>query len=343
MNWTVLLYGVVAVAILLVIGYLVERWGVFEDDRVVDGAERVNRQPTASPSRPRIPIRDKPRQLPTELKLLSLVTLCAAAIVAYYTYQFLQTGTATRFAYTTQAQYGLTALVGVAAGVLYRARKDAAVGEAHIIYESDDGTDVQSEETILFDRSSVRHQDDGSILVRELRDELLLGLFRRYKLAGHDRKLRADRPLGDIVTHELHQDAVKLDDGVYEMRTQDQDVVDGASNAAADYTYKPPLRLPYQKQAKMQEQLRKKNIDLNSKDALLSHAHSVIDDLERTLKNNEYVTREDVKADLNELKDIVGPSQEHVTVEADRGQARRHVNGQQDIQRNGDSGAEGSS
>jgi hypothetical protein len=341
MNWTVLLYGVVAVAVLLVVGYLVERWGVFEDSRAVDGAEQVNRQQTASQSRPRIPLRDKPRQLPTELKLLSLILTIAGVVVAYYTFQFLQTGNTGQFAYTTQLQYGLVALIGTGAGVAYRGKKDAGVGKVHVIYETDDGTEVEGEETILFDRSAVTYQDDGVMLVRELRKERLLGLFRRYKLVGHDRELRADRPLGDIVTHELTRDAVELDDGVYEMRTQKQVPVDGTTASAADYKYKPPNKLPYEKQVKMQEQQRKMNIELRSVKAQLAHAHSELGDLERKLRNAEYNTREDVKSDLEELKELVAPSQEHVTVEANRGQARRHVNGQQDIQSAGDGGAEG--
>lgn len=341
MNWTVLLYGVVAVVVLLVIGYLVERWGVFEDNRAVDGAERVNRQETASQARPRIPIRDKPRQLPTELKILSFAILGIAAVIAYYTYRLLRTGNVGQFAYTTQIEYSLVALIGVAAGVAYRGHKDADVGEVHVIYESDDGTDVESEETILFDRSSVTYQDDGSMLVREYRDERLLGLFRRYKLAGHDRKLRADRPLGDIVMHEINSDAVRLDDGVYEMRTQKQNVVPGDTNSAADYTYKPPLRLPYEKQIQQQNEMRKMEIESKSLRAQLAKAHSEIDDLVRILETDEYREREQLKDDMRDLQELVAPNKEHVTVEADRGQARRHVNGQQDIQRNGDTGTEG--
>lgn len=333
MNWNYILIGVVAIAILLVIGYLVEKWGVFEDSEAADGAEQIDRQETGPETRPRIPIRDKPRQLPFELKVISFCGFAVVAIVGVYGYQLLRTGGPAEFEYTRQLQYAVTGLIGVAAGVAYRGRKDATVGEVHVVYESADGSSVESEETIHYDTATVRHQDDGSLLVQELRDERIFGLFRRRKLAGHDRELRADRPLGDIVTHEVHTDAVKLDDGLYEMRTQGKSTVSGGTNKPADYRYEPPLRLPYEKQVKQQEQMRKMRIEKRSMKAQLAEAHNQIDDLVRILENGEYRRREDLKSDMMDIKELVGSTQEHVRLESSPSERRRQVNGQGDIQR----------
>lgn len=341
MNWNYVLIGAVAIAVLIVIGYLVERWGVFEDSRAATGSDRVDRSEERPETRPRIPVRDKPRQLPFELKVISLCLVGISGIVGFYIYQFLKNGSPAEFQYTTQAQYAVTALIGVGVGVAYRGYKDAAVGEVHLINESENG-EVSSERTVYFDRSTAEPQDDGRMLVRELRDERLFGLFRRYKLAGHDRKLRSDRPLGDIVTHELHADAVELEGGKWVMRTQGEIVVGGGSDKPADYRYHPPMRLPYEKQVKQQEQMRKMEIEMKSLRAQLSAAHGEMDDLIRTIESGEYREYERVKSRLEDAKELVQPGQEHVTVQQDRGQQRRQVQSQRDIpnRENGTSGGE---
>ena len=340
MNWNYVLIGVIAVVIILVIGLLVERWGVFEDDRAAEGTDRINRLDNSGPQeRPRIPIRDKPRQLPLELKIISACIVTITAIVGYYAYRLLRTGNPVAFEYSTQLQYSVVALVGVGAGVAYRGYQDSAVGKVHIIYQSKNEDHGESEETILFDRNSVERQEDGSMLVKELRDERIFGLFRRRKLAGHDRRLRSDRPLGDIVTHEIHSDATKLEDGVWEMRTQGKDTVEGSKNAAADYRYKPPLRLPYEKQIKQKEQIRKMRLEKQSIRAQFAAANRQLDELTRKLENGEYAEREDLKSDMQDLKELVGATQEHVSVEASRPERRRQISDQGDIQKNGTEGS----
>ncbi|AEH39529.1 hypothetical protein [Halopiger xanaduensis] len=342
MNWNYVLIGAVVVGILLVLGYLVERWGVFEDSRAATGADRVNRTETGPETRPRIPVRDKPRQLPVELKIISFCLLAICGVVGFYTYQFLKNGSPAEFGYTTQVQYALVAFVALGAGVAYRGYKDSSVGEVHVVYESEDGEQAESEETIYYDRNAVEYQEDGSMLVQELRDERIFGLFRRRKLAGHDRKLRSDRPLGDIVTHEIHSDATKLEDGKWEMRTQGQITIDGGTNNAADYRYHPPLRLPYEKQVKQQEEMRKMEIEKKSLRAQLAEAHNQIDDLVTILENGEYRQREQVMDELREVKELVGETNEDIRIESARGHQRRQINGQGDIpnRENGTKGGE---
>ena len=341
MNWNYVLIGAVVVVVLLVLGYLIDRLGVFEDSRAATGAERVDRSEDGPETRPRIPVRDKPRQLPFELKVLSFCVMAIVGVIGFYAYQFLKNGSPAEFQYTTQAQYAAVAVLAMGAGIAYRGRKDSDVGEVHLINESENG-EVDSERTIYFRLSAAEPQDDGRLLIKELRDERLFGLFRRYKLVGHDRKLRADRPLGDIITHEIHPDAVELDDGKWVMRTQGQIVVDGGTNKPADYRYHPPMRLPYEKMVKQQEQMRKKDIQMKSLRAQLAEAHGQLDDLMRILENGEYRQREELKDDLRDIKELVGPSQEHVTVQQDRGQQRRQINGQRDIpnRQNGSQGGE---
>jgi len=340
-NWNYVLIGAVVVVVLLVLGYLIERWGVFEDSRAATGAERVDRTDDGPDTRPRIPVRDKPRQLPFELKVLSFCVMAIVGVIGFYAYQFLKNGSPAEFQYTTQLQYAAVALFAMGAGVAYRGRKDGHVGEIHLINESETG-EVDSERTIYFDLRSAQPQDDGRMLVKELRDERLFGLFRRYKLVGHDRKLRADRPLGDIITHELHSDAVELEDGKWVMRTQGEIVVDGGTNKPADYRYHPPMRLPYEKMVKQQEQMRKMRIDMKSLRAEKAEAHNRLDDLIRILENSEYRQREDVKSDIKDIKDLVEPGQNNYTVQQDRGQQRRQINGQRDIpnRQNGSQGGE---
>ncbi|QCC57202.1 hypothetical protein [Natrinema thermotolerans] len=339
MNWNYVLIGAVVIAVLAVLAYFIERWGVFEDSRAA-GSERVDRSEVGPETRPRIPVRDKPRQLPLELKVISFCVVGIIGIIGFYTYQFLKNGSPAEFQYTTQAQYALVALLGVGAGVAYRGHKDADVGQIHLINESETG-EVTSERTIPVARGSIERLDDGRMLVKELRDERIFGLFRRYKLVGHDRKLRSDRPLGDIVTHEIHADAVELSPGEWVMRTQGEIVVDGGTDKPADYRYHPPLKLPYEKMVKQQERMRKMEIEMKSLKAENAEAHNRLGDLIRILENAEYRQREDVKTDIQEIKELVEPGQQHYNIQQDRGQKRRQVQSQRDIPNRQNGAAEG--
>ncbi|WP_226043404.1 hypothetical protein [Natrinema sp. DC36] len=332
MNWNYVLIGGVVIAVVLAIGFLIERWGVFEDSQAATGTDRVDRSELGPETRPRIPVRDKPRQLPFELKVISFCVVAITAIIGFYAYQFLKNGSPSEFQYTTQLQYAVTALLAMGAGVAYRGHKDSHVGQIHVVNESENG-EIDSERTIFYDMNAVEPQDDGRMLVKELRDERLFGLFRRYKLVGHDRKLRSDRPLGDIITHEIHADAVHLEDGKYVMRTQGQMVVNGGTDKAADYRYHPPMRLPYEKMVKQQEQMRKLRIDMKSLRAEKADAHNRLDDLIRIIENGEYREYDRVMNKIEDAKELVAPKQEHYTVQQDRGQQRRQVQSQRDIGR----------
>jgi len=312
MNWTPVIIGATAIAIVLLVGYFVTRWGVFEDDAEDDsGTEQVDRQ--AERDLERIPLRDKPRQLTLPMKLVLASLLLGCGITSFYLYQFLKSGSPVEFQYIRELQFASVGLIGIAGGVWFKGRAESRIGKLEIDFENTDGTDIDETKTVWFRWSEAEPQDDGTIVVRALFPSLILSVFPRKKLVGHEPRLRGDRPLGKRVAYEVPQHAVETSEGWY-IRTQGEIATNGAQPGIVDFRFKTPYELPYKAYIAQREQNRKKTIRMNSLKAELAEAESRLDTMERRLRNQEYAGRKDILSELEELRDLIGPTHEQVSI-----------------------------
>lgn len=346
MKWTTaLIIGGVAILITILVGYFITRWGVFEEESEdTDGAERISREPQQE--RRRIPLRDKPRQLTFPMKVLVFSMFIIGIVISFYSYQFLKQGSPVEFQYALEAQFGLVGVLGVWGGVYLKDWAEGRIGKVHVDYEETDESSIDKTGTIYFLTQETEPRDEGTIKVKSLFPGLILRLFPRRKLAGHDSRLRGDRPLGKRVTYEIPKHGVVLDDGEYYVRTQGERVVGGAAPDGVDIRFRPPYQLPYKAYVAQRERLEKKETRMNSMKAQLAQAHNELRDLERTLRNSEYQTREEVLDEIERVQQVTQPSYDEITLQQARGgrlgrEQRPRSQQQHHEQRNGDGGDKG--
>lgn len=311
---TPIILGVTAVVIVLVIGWFVTRWGVFDDDTEDEGAERIDRDQQNQRELDRIPIRDKHRQLTLPMKVLIVAAFLVSGAIGFYTYQFFKTGNPTEFAYIRELQYMVVAVVGVGGGVLFKDHINGRLGKLEIDFESTDGTDIDQTSTVWFLWSETQARDDGTLKVKALFPSLILRLFPRKRLVGHDPRLRGDRPLGKRIKYEVPRSARELEDGFY-IRTQGEKIVGGAASTDVDVRFKPPYELPYEAYVAQREQRKKMQLRLESAQAKRAEAEQQLQELKKLVKNNEYQERVEVLDEIERITDIVMPSQDQINLQ----------------------------
>lgn len=310
--WPIIL-GLTAVVIVLLVGYFVTRWGVF-DDASEDGTDRVSRDDEPTQELERIPFRDKHRQLTLPMKAVVVSLVLASGVVSFYVYQFLKTGNPVEFAYVRELQYMSVAVIGVGGGVLFKDWADGRVGRLEIDFENTDGSDIDQTRTVYFLWGEAEPTDDGTVKVKSLFPSLILKLFPRKRLVGHVPRLRGDRPLGARVTYEVPRHARELDDGFY-VRTQGERVIAGDRPTAVDIRFRPPYELPYKAYVAQREQLSKKEIRIESERAKRAEAEAQLRDLKRLVQNTEYQQREEILDEINRITDMVQPQPDNVTLQ----------------------------
>lgn len=310
-----LILGATAVIIVLLVGYFVTRWGVFDADSEEDGAERITRDQQARQRElERIPLRDKHRQLTMPMKILVVALVIAAGIVSFYLYQFFKTGSPVEFAYIREVQYMGAGIIGVGGGVVFKDWAEGRIGRLEIDFETTDGTDIDATQTIYFLWDEAEARDDGTLKVKALFPSLILRLFPRKRLVGHDARLRSDRPLGKRITYEVPRHARELDDGFY-IRTQGERVIGGAAPTDVDVRFSPPYELPYKAYVAQRERVQKMEVRMESQKAQRAQAESELQDLKRLVENSEYQNRDRVLDDIERITDIVQPNHEQVTLQ----------------------------
>lgn len=302
-NWVVL--GVVAIVIVLLVLGAFERWGLFSDDRenAESGTERV-RQEARRESDYSVSWLKKHKTLTLPAKVVSLCIVLIVLSTGVYTYFVLKNGAPVEVPYANSVKASTIAVIGLAAGVVYRGSKEGGRGRLDIIYEDDDGG-ASDTDTIWFEPSETTTNTDGNTVIHEHFERRIFGLFGRRKLVAHDRELRNERTvLGDIVGHEIPDHAVRVTENHYVIRTQGQRVKTGPSTAA-DYYYRSPIELPYQTYLQQRERTEKLEMRLDTKDAKLAEAQTLLRDLRRRLETQEYrnveEAREEIKATLKEI------------------------------------------
>lgn len=318
--WPIIL-GVTAVVIVLLVGYFVTKWGVFDNESEDEGADSISREEERQQELDRIPLRDKHRQLTLPMKVLLFALALASLITTYYIYRFLKTGSPVTFQYVRELQFMAVAVAGVGGGVWFRSWARGRVGRLEIDFEGTDGTAVDETNTVYFLYREATARDDGTIKVRALFPTLIASLFPRKRLAGHDPRLRGDRPLGKRVTYEVPLHARELDDGYY-VRTQGEQIVNGAAPTDVDVRFSPPYELPYKAYVAQREQLQKKETRMDSLRAQKAEAEAQLRDLKRLIENTEYREQDQVLDQIERVRDIVMPNQNQIHLQQGRGAQR---------------------
>jgi len=333
MPWGIPTIWATAAAIVVIIAaifYGIYRLGIIDrddGDGPPDGTDLVDRA-EEGPEEYRIPLRDKQRQLPPMMKMSIVAILLAMGVIGYYAYLFLRSGNPVEIKYAGQMEAAAVIAVSILAGVQVSNRLEERLGILYIDFEKQESSELERTEKIYFDVERSERDDDGNIIVQELFPRAILGLFHRRKLAGHDKKLRSRRPLGDYVRHMVPRHAVSLDgERVILLRTQRRKLIESPTGPA-DYTYRPPVRLPYRTYLNQQREMFQMKHEMDHLKSKLASVEEMLQDAERDIRNQEYQTREDFMETLGDLSEILHNREQHVTIQRENGLRRLSENGQ---------------
>lgn len=144
------------------------------------------------------------RQTPTAKAFIAAIAVLVVYL-AIVLYQVAATGSPSEIGYAGYIEQATFGSVCVAGGVWFKAKQNAKAGELQVMLEQEDGN---KRKTVPFDRSKEQLTDDGTVLVPELKDNQVFGLFWRPKLVADDPKRRdADHRLpDDLVMWEVPND-----------------------------------------------------------------------------------------------------------------------------------------
>lgn len=321
------------IAVLVLVGiavfaYLIERRGVFQDDSEEPdgGSDRISRVADTSVDDRRLSVRDKPKQLPIEAKIALGAAIAILCLLSYMTVQFYQTGSAAEFAYTTQLKEVFLVVAGVAGGLVLKSHQREKYGTLTVEYETEDGDEIEDVETIHYDATSVEVVD-GDHVVREVFPRWYFGLFRRYKLAAHDRRLRKDRPLGQFVRRKIPPHAIQTGSNEHRIRTQGDIINPGGDGSPADIEYRAPVTVPYSHYLEQREENSKMRMRLGAVKAELAEADTHIQRLMRALQNEDHTTRQQVMDEMKQLREILGAQHQQIHLEGGQQPAARPAAG----------------
>lgn len=322
--------SVAAVIIVFVIIWGIKWLGFAEDagtneesgQQQIDQAERRRRRT--------IPWRDKPKQLTAAGKLFVAAGILAGLLFIVSLYWFFKTGAPVTIPYAGYMEGAVAGGIGVVAGVYLKQRERR--GRIIIDYESEDGSDAGSEK-VHFRPSEMTTDNDGQPIVYETFGSQLLGIFTRRKLVGHDQTLRSQVALlGDKVSHRIPDHATQIDDYEWVMRTAGRSL-NTSPSAAAHFDYRSPPTMSYARSMAVNEQIRRKNIQLNAKDAELAEVETRLGEVQRKLQAGENVAREEALEEVIEIIDAVKATQGRIEVK-ERDGAQRTPDSQSELNGN---------
>lgn len=323
--------GLVVVVVIAVIFYGLYRLGVFQDDdhdSPPEGTELVDRSGERGEDY-RIPLREKPKQLPPMLKMSLVAVLLAMVVVGYYAFLFLRSGNPVEIRYASQMQAILVIALAGMAGVKIKDIKDRRLGVLYVEYEAQDHSELENTEKIYFDVARAKRDDEGNLVIHELFSTDILGLFHRRKQAGHDRNLRSKRPLGDFVRHQIPPHALALDgERVYLLRTKGRKTIDSPTGPA-DYTYRPPVELPYRAYRNQKRQMYQMDLEMSMLKSQLAAAEDELREAMEQIREEEYQDKKELLELFEDFADVFQTGERHVHVQRDNG-VRRHDDGQED-------------
>jgi len=323
-----IIIGVTILALALLVVWTITKSGYFEDseENTNSGTERVQREAERQQDFD-ISLFKKSRAYSLPVKLIGASLGLLTVGLSAYTYLILKGGAPVELPYANAMKLAVVVCLALYAGVSIRGRKTR--GEVEIIYETDDNTDEPTE-TVYYNPDQTEVNSDGNPVVTEQFERLQFGLWGKFKLVKHARDLRtAGKPLGDRVTHEIPDHAVRVARHKWVLRTQGQKVNEGP-DVAADYTYRPPDVLPHEVRVQRHERYQKMKTENESLRARLAQTEGEVRSLRRELRMSE---RRDFDYFLDRLDQITRalPSQNaEYRIEQNRTPERRPES-QQDV------------
>jgi hypothetical protein len=334
-----IIIGVTILAVVLLVLWAITRWGVFTDseENANSGTERVQREAEQQQDFD-VSVRKKARAYSLPVKIIGGSLGLLAVGLSGYAYLILKGGAPVELPYANAMRLGVVVCLALYAGVTVSNWKTR--GELEIIYETDDDSDEPSE-IVYYDPDRTEVNADGNPVVTEQFENLHFGLWGKFKLVKHARDLRtAGKPLGDRVTHEIPDHAVRVGRHKWVLRTQGQRVNEGP-DVAADYSYRPPDVLPHEVRVRRHERYQKMQTENESLRAQQAQLEGEVRSLRRELRTNERLNLDDVIDQINQLQEAIGAQNVNNKIEQNRTPERRPES-QGDVPKmNGDREAEG--
>lgn len=317
--------------VVLVVGALIwlGKRGHFEPDvNEATAEEREELTDSATAEDFRIPFRRKVSSwsLPYKVFAGSLALLVVLGGIAVY--QMMKTGSPSSRWITTEVRYGIVAVAGIAGGVRLRSWFDNQIGKLTVIYERA-GQDNLVEQ-IPFAQKGVRRRN-GAVTLPEIAEDRLLGLFWRFRQVGEDRRLRGgDKPLDDIITHQLpdHGEELPGDAGYLVSTREGGDTILSGATSTADVTYGSPNSLSDERATQLREQKRRKEAELNGIKATNAELYKQVSKMRKKIENEEYQDRTDLIEDFGEFAEMYSTLRVDITDSGSENGASPETNGE---------------
>lgn len=309
-----------AVVVVAIVGTLIwlGKKGYFEPD-TNEGSqdEREELSESVGAQDFRIPFRRRVSSwsLPYKVFAGSLGLLLVVGGVA--TYQVMKTGSPIQQYMTREVRYAIVATVGVAGGVRLKGWFDEQVGTLAVIYERAGQENLV--EQIPFAKKAVRRRN-GAVTLPEVAESRLFGLFWRYRQVGEDRRLRGeDKPLDDVITHQVpgHGDELPDGTGFVVSTREDGDMVLQGATSTADVTYSSPNSLSDERATQLREQKRRKEAELQAVQATNAELYKQIKKMRKKIQNEEYQDRTDLIEDFSDFADMYSTLKVNITENGD--------------------------
>lgn len=309
----------VVLAVVLSLIWLAKK-GTFEPESNEDSPqEREDLEESVGSQDFRIPMRRRVSSwsLPYKIFVGSIALLFISIAVA--SYQMMKTGSPAQQYLTAEVRYGLVAVMGIAGGVRLKSWFDQQIGELIIRYERSGQENIVEKVPFARDRVSRRN---GNQTIQEIATSRMAGLFWRYRQVGEDRRLRGeDKPLGDIIQHQIPDHADELPDGdgfVVSTREGGDQILSGATSRA-DITYGSPNSLSDERATQLREQKRRKEAELSAVQATNAELNRQIRKMRKKIKNEEYEDREGLMEDFGDFSDMLSTLRVEISDEKQNG------------------------
>lgn len=296
--------GVLAVVVLVGSVYVALSQGLVSGgDSNPDPVEREQQSPVDRRDEWTVPVLKRYKAWPASYRIALTVIFGFLALWIVGTWQLLK-GTLTMGTLVTPETWGLGGfVVGGFSLVRLKQWSDNQTRSLTMVYEQPDGSENIDE--IHYKKGSEHVTSDGTLAVKEVVDNRVLGLFYTYKQVAAYPELRKHRKLPeDVVRWGIPDHAVEVPDGYVVRSSSDgKRVVDGPDNI--DYTVGSPEQMSYPAAMQIRRENRQLRIRAESRAAEAAELEREVQSLKERLQNEEYTDREALIEDLNQLAEPV--------------------------------------
>lgn len=310
--------GIGIVVVFLAVGTLVyaARAGWLEPDTNEDSPEEKADFASEVGSKDfRVPLRGRVRAWTLPMKVFVVGVVGIVLGVIFVAWDAMRTGSPAQQYLSTEVQMGVVAAVGIVGGIYLQRYFDSLQSEIAVIYERKEGRNLV--ELIPFAANRLQNRN-GKTTVPELTQNRFIGLFPRFRQVGEDRRLRGeDKPLSDVIQHQLPDHAEERPDGDgFIVRTRkDGDEVLTSAASGADITYRSPETLSDARATEIREQRRRTEAEISQVRATNAELWSKVEKMRKKIENEEYRSREDFKTDF---EDFAAALQSQIEAEANK-------------------------